>query len=135
MVTSGESHPEVHLLLHDGECGLCDRLVRFVVARDRAGRFRPEPLQGEAARAALRRIGAPAPALDTVLVIADHATAPRLLARSDAALFVLSRLPAPWRWLALARALPQPLRDRAYDLVARHRRRLFPARCTRRPPP
>jgi len=106
-----------------------------VVARDRAGRFRPAPLQGEEAREALRRIGAGAPALDTVMVIAGGATAPRLLVRSDAALFVLSRLPAPWRWLALARALPRPLRDRVYDLVARHRRRLFPAPGARRPPP
>ena len=52
-------------------------------------------------------------------------TAPRLLERSRAALFVLSCLPRPWRWLAAARVLPGALLDRGYDLLARHRHRAF----------
>lgn len=49
----------------------------------------------------------------------------RVLARSDAVLEVLQYLGGGWRVLAvLGRAVPRAFRDAAYDLVARHRRRL-----------
>jgi predicted DCC family thiol-disulfide oxidoreductase YuxK len=112
-----------HLVLYDGDCGLCSRLVRFVVRHDPEGRFAFASLQGEAGRAALARLGRHDPGLDTALVVADRHTGPRLLDRSRAALFVLSHLPLPWRWLGAARVLPVTVLDRLYDLVARHRHR------------
>ncbi|HZH02738.1 MAG TPA: DCC1-like thiol-disulfide oxidoreductase family protein [Myxococcaceae bacterium] len=36
------------ILFYDGGCGLCHRAVRFVLARDPAGRFRFAPLGGSA---------------------------------------------------------------------------------------
>lgn len=117
---------ESHLLFFDGTCGLCDGFVQFVLRRDAAGRFRYAPLQGDAAREALARLGVDAAALDTVYVLAgSHSPAPRLLERSDAVLFVLAQLPAPWRWAGGLRLLPRPLRDAGYGLVARHRYRVF----------
>ena len=44
--------------------------------------------------------------------------------KSDAALTVLSDLPG-WRWVRVLRAIPKPLRDAAYSLVARNRYRIF----------
>ena len=41
------------LVLFDGVCGFCDRLVGFLIERDAAERLRFAPLQGETA-AALR---------------------------------------------------------------------------------
>jgi len=115
-----------HLLFFDGTCGLCDGVMQFVLRHDAVARFRFSPLQGEVAREALARFGVDASALDTVYVLAEaDAAAPRLLARSDAVLFVLSQLPAPWRWLGHLRVLPRALRDAAYGVVARHRYRVF----------
>jgi len=52
----------------------------------------------------------------------------RLLVRSDAALHILERLGGAWRIFAIAgRIRPRPLRDTAYDGIARIRKRLFPA--------
>lgn len=111
------------LVLYDGGCGLCHRSVAFLARRDRDGElFRFAPLGGETASS--RLAGAPPPA-GTVLLLTGGG---RVLVRSDAALHALARLGGPWRALAAAgRLVPRTLRDAAYGLVARLRRRLFPA--------
>lgn len=120
-------------MLYDGECGLCSRLNRFVVPRDRRKVFRYAPLQGGAARDALRRHGRE-PDLDTFFVVCALDTPQEaLLARSDAAAFVLRELGGVWRAAALVRFLPRRLRDGAYDIIAQRRYALFgradPAAC------
>jgi len=118
-----------HLLLYDGACGLCDRLVRLVLRRDGARRFRLAPLQGAAAAAILARLGRPAPdpaALATLLVVRDfRGAAPVVLERSAAALLVAAALGPPWSWAGLLSGLPRRWLDAGYDLVAHHRLRLF----------
>ncbi|MBL8862302.1 MAG: DUF393 domain-containing protein [Planctomycetes bacterium] len=122
-------------MLYDGSCGLCHRAVRFVVARDPQGeRFRFAPLSGETAR---RRVPESARAgLPDSVVVVDAAG--RILTRSEALLHVLWRLGGVWGLLAGAgRIVPRPLRDLAYDGVARVRRRLCaapPSACPRLPP-
>ena len=117
------SRPDV--VLYDGVCGLCDGFARFVLPRDRAGRFRFAALQGPAARDILARHGKDATALDTVYVVApDAAGGERLLAKSRAVLHVLRALGLPWSAAGVAALLPTPLLDAAYDVVARARYRL-----------
>jgi predicted DCC family thiol-disulfide oxidoreductase YuxK len=103
--------------------------VQFVARRDAHGLFAFAPLQGEGARAALRRHAVPddGPAR-TFYVVADEGTErERVLARSDAAAFVGRALGAgPGLGARVLRVLPRRLRDAAYDLVARHRHRFFP---------
>ncbi len=112
------AHP---ILLFDGVCNLCHGSVRFLLDRDRKARFRFAPLQSEIGRALLARFDLDAAALDTVVLIdADGAHA-----RSDAALRCARLLGAPWSWSWLLSAVPRPLRDAAYEFVARHRYRWF----------
>lgn len=117
--------PVPDLVLYDGACGLCHRSVAFLARRDRDGsRFRFAPLGGETAAARLegRAVG-PLPAGTVVVLTSDG----RVLLRSEAVLRALARLGGPWRAFGAAfRAVPRPLRDAAYRLVARLRRRLFP---------
>ncbi|MGD9762295.1 MAG: thiol-disulfide oxidoreductase DCC family protein [Candidatus Binatia bacterium] len=114
------------VIFYDGICGLCDRSVRFVVARDRAARFRFAPLQSAYAKAALARHGRDAAELDTVYALFDPGQpGERLLAKSDAALAVLQALGGIWRGAMLLRAVPRAWRDAMYDWVARHRYRWF----------
>jgi predicted DCC family thiol-disulfide oxidoreductase YuxK len=115
-----------HLLLYDGVCGLCDRLVQFVLERDRRGVFRFASLQSLAATKHLARFGARAGDIDTLSVITDYQTeTSRRLTRARAAVCVLSNLGCPWRAVALVGVLPSALLERAYDLVAANRYRLF----------
>ena len=112
-------------MLYDGVCGLCSRLVQFLLAHDRRAVFVFTPLQGETGRAAVARCGGNPDELTTVYVVTNYRSAPRLLARSQAALFVAGELGWPWKAGALLRVLPTAIRDRAYDVIARSRYRLF----------
>ena len=104
------------IVYFDGLCNLCDGFVRFVLARDRRGRFRFASLQGETARRRLenRFTGE---ALATVVLEEPR----RFRIRSDAALAILTGLGGPWRLAGALRILPRPLRDAMYDYVARKR--------------
>jgi predicted DCC family thiol-disulfide oxidoreductase YuxK len=122
------AHPPV--LLYDGECGFCARSVQFVLAHERPGQragLRFAPLQGLFGQAVLR--GAPALAgVDSVVWFAP-ATGETLV-RSDAGLAVLRHLGGIWGLLGVVgRLIPRPLRDRAYDLIARNRHRLAGVSC------
>ena len=57
------------VVFYDGVCGLCSRLVRFLLRRDRDGRLLFAPLQGGLARAVLGRHGYDPSDLDTVYVM------------------------------------------------------------------
>jgi predicted DCC family thiol-disulfide oxidoreductase YuxK len=128
------------VVFYDGVCGLCSRLVRFLLRRDHDGRLLFAPLQGGLARAVLGRHGYDPSDLDTVYVIADR-RAPdrprrpdsarwggreRVLAKSRAILHALGCLGGGWRVLArLGSLVPVVLADAVYDAVATRRYRTF----------
>lgn len=118
-------NPRGHILFYDGVCGLCDRLVQFVLRRDRAQRFRFAALQGEAAAQTLAFYGRDPTVLDTVYVLTDEVE-PRLLTKGRAIAFVLRELGGGWRLLSwLTRLVPAAALDWGYDRVARNRYRMF----------
>ena len=122
-------HP---IVLYDGVCGLCNRLVQFILRRDPAGIFRFSSLQSALAAEVLARHGANSQDLDTVYVVVEYGQhGERVLPRSDAIIFVLRQLGTSdramfWRISAsLLQLVPAPLRDWGYRLVARNRYRVF----------
>jgi len=113
------------VLLFDGECGLCQAVVRFILKRDPQRVIRVTPLQGETGQAMLRRVGLPTDDFDS-LVFFPGAGKDAYLLRTDGVVAVLRRLPGPWRPLgAMLGVLPRGLRDAGYQVVARTRHRLF----------
>jgi predicted DCC family thiol-disulfide oxidoreductase YuxK len=115
-----------HVLLYDGVCGVCSGLVQFVLRYDRRSVFVFAPLQSATGRSIVERGGGNPDQLTTLYVVADYDTAAaRLLTRSNAALFVVHELGWPWKLLEVLRFAPRRLRDRAYEIVARNRYRLF----------
>jgi len=118
------AHP---ILLYDGVCGLCNRLVQFILRRDRDAVFRFASLQSALATSVLTRHGVKAADLDTVYVVLNYnELGETLLARSDAVVFVLKQLGSFWRACAFVfQLLPRPIRDWKYRIVARHRYRIF----------
>jgi len=115
------------VLLYDGVCGLCNRLVQFTLRHDDRDRFRFAALQSPLASRLLDRHGASAADLDTFYIATNFDQAgEELLARSDAAVFVLRELGGGWRVLgAIFRVLPRALRDAVYNLIARNRYKVF----------
>lgn len=115
-----------HLLLFDGDCGLCTSLVQFVLARDPAGVFHFASLSSPQGRAIVTRHGGDADDVSTLYVVADYRThEAQPLTRSRAALFVFGALGWPWRAATLFGVLPTGLLDRLYDVVARNRYHVF----------
>jgi predicted DCC family thiol-disulfide oxidoreductase YuxK len=117
------SSSEAELIFYDGHCGLCHRTVQFVLGHDSSGTaFRFAPLQGETFLRrvpASRRAGLP----DSIVVLTEQGS---LLVRSDALLHILRRLGGGWKFLAaILGVIPRPLRDAAYDFVARIRYSIF----------
>lgn len=115
------------LVFYDGVCGLCDRFVQFLLARDRRGRLRFAPLQGELARRELEAPGQPPADSDSIVVIAGwHSPASRRLIRSRAVLHAVGELGPGWLLLTVvARIVPRRVGDAAYAALARRRYGLF----------
>ena len=117
------------IIIFDTDCVLCSGMVAFVLAHERDRALRFAGAWSEAGSALAQRHGfSQADLNDTFLVV----TAARALTRSDAGLEILRHLAAPWRWLVVLAAVPRPLRDGLYDVVARRRYRWFGQRenCT-----
>lgn len=115
------------VLLYDGVCGLCNRLVQFTLRHDQKDTFRFASLQGPTATSILQRYGKSPADLDTFYVVTDvNQPAEQLRSRSDAAIFVLQELGGHWSVLAaLGRLVPRILREALYNLVAHNRYRVF----------
>jgi predicted DCC family thiol-disulfide oxidoreductase YuxK len=109
------------VVLYDGECGLCHRSVKFILAHERDHDLKFAPLQGETA-AALRAKYPTIPAnLDTVVLV-EH---DRAHLRSKAFLHLASHLRAPWSWGHAFRWFPGFVLDLGYRLIARIRYRIW----------
>ena len=115
------------IILYDGVCGLCNRLIRFVLKRDRNDRFRFAALQSEFAATVLERRGINPQSLDTMYLLVNYSQPDeRLEARSDAAIQIFAELDGIWRALAsIVRMWPRWFREKAYNLIARNRYQLF----------
>lgn len=116
-------HPVV---LYDGVCGMCNRLLRMILRRDPAGFFHFATLQGGLARAALARHAAARETFETMyVVLAPGTPEERLLSHSDAAVYILGHIRGPLRVFRALRFLPRVLRDWIYGFIARRRYRWF----------
>jgi predicted DCC family thiol-disulfide oxidoreductase YuxK len=104
----------------DGVCNLCNGAVNFLLDHDHRHRLRFAPLQG----AAFARLAREHPWLQGTdsFVLWDGA---RPHARSSAILRSLVALGGAWRLAAVGLIVPRPLRDLAYDFLARRRYRWF----------
>ena len=113
--------PDGSIVLYDGVCGMCNRLVQMIVRRDRRGRFRFAALQGETGQALLRRHGLPTDDFDTAVLVEGG----RAYLRSRAILRIVGGLGGVGRLAAPFALLPAPLLDFFYDRVANNRYRVF----------
>jgi predicted DCC family thiol-disulfide oxidoreductase YuxK len=114
------------VVLYDGVCGLCNRMVQFLLEHDRHDRLRFASLQSEFAATVLARHHADPRDLDTVYVIVNYDERDEnVLARSDAILSLGPALGGIWNIAAAGKMIPRKLRNAIYDLVARNRYRVF----------
>jgi predicted DCC family thiol-disulfide oxidoreductase YuxK len=108
------------VVLFDGECAFCARMVTFIARRDPAAYFRFGASQSPQARELLARFGLTREMTRSIVLIEDG----RVYLRSTASLRIAGRLTWPWRAGRALLAVPAPLRDAAYAVVSAVRTRL-----------
>jgi predicted DCC family thiol-disulfide oxidoreductase YuxK len=108
------------IVLYDGECGLCNRSVKFLLKRD-GGQLYYAPLQGATAQA----LRAAHPEIPTTLESVVLVDGERVFLRSKAFLYGAKYLTRPWRWAYWLRWLPAFLLDLGYRVIARVRYRIW----------
>ncbi|WP_061962494.1 thiol-disulfide oxidoreductase DCC family protein [Demequina flava] len=108
------------IVVFDGDCGLCNGFVAWLIRRDREARFLIAGSAGEVGRAALESMGLRQEIADSTLVVAT-ADGPRT--RADAVRTVLVGLGWPWRAGGAIVIVPRRVRDGVYDQIARRRPR------------
>jgi predicted DCC family thiol-disulfide oxidoreductase YuxK len=117
-VTPANDHP---IVLFDGVCNFCDASVNFIIRHDRRGRFQFAPLQSDVGKELRAKHGLERQRLET-LVLIERGVA---YTRSTAALRIAKRLSGPHSLLYALIAIPEPVRDAAYNWFARHRYQWF----------
>ena len=112
--------PDDDVILYDGVCIFCSRWVRFVATRDVSKKFCFTAIQSPYGTRLAKTFGIDPADPDTNAVITGGVA----WFKSDAALTVLSSLPG-WGWVKALFAVPKPLRNGVYNLIARNRYRIF----------
>lgn len=113
------------LIVFDGACVFCSGFARFMARHDRTGRIRFVTAQSATGQALYLQYGLDPVAMETNIVILDRRAYVKMAAFAAA----MRSLGWPWRALALAGGIPQPLSDRLYDAIARSRYRFGRRAC------
>jgi predicted DCC family thiol-disulfide oxidoreductase YuxK len=116
------------ILFFDGECGFCDRSIRFAMARDRREQLYAATLSGATARHALAPFQSMLVGIDSTVLYfpATSGKAASVQVHSDAALSVLRLLGGVWAVLGvLGLVVPRWIRDSAYKAFAKRRFQFF----------
>ena len=116
------------LVLFDGDCGLCDRAVRFLAARDPRRRLRFAPLQGETAAPWRDRARArPGGPFEWLVLVEGPERGAAATVHVAAAAVARALVVTGGRWALAGRLIglvPRPVADAAYGAVARRRHRV-----------
>lgn len=116
------------VLFFDGECGLCQRVVRFLLWLDHGGQLRYASLQGPTAHAYLHAHGLPAEDIDTIVFVPDWSQRDRrpFLVRTEGVIASLRACGRVGRILGgLVAIWPVRWRDAVYRGIGHIRYRIF----------
>lgn len=115
------------VLLYDGECGLCNALMRFMLKHDRRGVLMFAPLQGVTGQTFLRSRGLDTEDFDSLVFIEDMVRPDTLFfLRTAGALRAMKEMGGGWGRLAgVLGVIPAGWSNVLYNGVARTRYRLL----------
>lgn len=109
------------LVLYDGYCVLCNRVVAFITPRQKANALEFASLQSARGQRILAHCGLATDDLDTFVLYAAR----RCSTRSTGALRLTRYLRFPWPLLQILLLAPEVIRNPIYNWVARNRFRWF----------
>ena len=111
-------------LFYDGDCGLCSETVQWILRHERDASIYFIPLQNEFSRQFLtEKLGSYS--MDTVVFFKNE----KIYTKSNAILKTITHLKLPLRILLIIFVIPRPLRDWAYQFIAKRRLTFFGQKC------
>lgn len=109
------------VILFDGVCSLCNKLVLFIIKRDPKAKFKFASLQSEIGKKLLLKTKSPTNHLDSIILIDGE----QYFLQSTAVLRILKELNGGWKAVYIFLAVPKFLRDFTYNSIAKTRYRIF----------
>jgi predicted DCC family thiol-disulfide oxidoreductase YuxK len=113
--------PAGNILLFDGVCNLCNGLVRFIIKRDRTGKFKFASLQSDTGQQWLERFGLVKNEFESFVLIQGN----KYYSKSTAVLKMFREMGGIWKAFYVFILVPGPVRDFLYNLVAKSRYKIF----------
>lgn len=120
------ANSEPYILLFDGVCNLCNRVVLFTIRNDKDKKFRFAALQSERGQAMLRKFDLPTHDFGSFVLIHGE----KYFLKSSAGLHVLKELGFPWKLFYIFIIFPRLLRDFIYNIISKSRYSVFGKRDT-----
>ncbi len=116
---------ERRIVFYDGDCGLCNRVVQFVIVNENSkSKLCFAALQSEFATEFFTKEGVIIQ-FDTFYFYNGY----QLTGKSKACFQLLKHLHWYWKFLYIGRIIPRFLADKLYDVIARNRKKLFAESC------
>jgi predicted DCC family thiol-disulfide oxidoreductase YuxK len=109
------------ILLFDGICNLCNKLVFFIIHQDKKAKIRFSPLQSPEASSLLLRRGLSAASINSMVFIDGD----KYFLKSSAVLHLLKIIGGGWSLVYGFIILPEFIRDFFYDVISKSRYRIF----------
>jgi len=110
-----------HIIVFDGVCILCSYWTKFVIKRDKIGKFKFVAVQSSCGKEILEWLGMPTNDVKTMVYI-HHG---KSIFESMAFLDIVKQLNWPWSWLNVLRYFPAFVRNGFYRVIANNRYSIF----------
>ena len=110
-----------NILLFDGFCNLCSRLVNFIIKRDKKAKFLFLSLQSASGQSLLKKFGLPTDDFDSVVYIRSD----KYFLKSSAILHILKEMGGIWKLFFIFIIVPNFIRDFIYKIIAKTRYKIF----------
>jgi len=106
------------IILFDGVCNLCSNAVQFIIKRDTNDSYRFAALQSEIGQKMVAERHIDAAQLDSIILIEPGVA---YYTQSTAALKIGRSFGGFWSVLAIFEWIPEKIRNRIYDYIAKNR--------------
>ena len=113
------------IVFYDGDCGLCNRSVAFVLKHEREKTIYFASIQSDFTKKLFEKREWKAPDLSTVYFLDEG----ELFEKSTAALKIGRYLKAPKSWMRTLLIVPKFIRDAVYNFIAKRRKRISKGFC------
>ena len=109
------------IIIYDGQCNLCNGLIRFIKKHDKNKTFYLASRNDEFSNRLFFEKHLPKKDIDSIMLIDNSG----FFIKSQAVFRIIHYLGSFWKLLMIFRLLPTGINDRLYDLLARNRYRIL----------